>query len=203
MKTLGDVFIQVRISRAKNDPHRSPERSQFRNHFGARAESGPQVFIQAKESWLSTGPGLELLIEQWDIFISDVRIPEEVAHLPPIHAPKEPVVMELRDEPGHMPDPGCREEPDRFWRSERGHVTIISIQQDQPGHALRLGQSPVNRWRTRGIMSYQDHLAELQLADHGLQLEHLIRGGVGITGWLIGRAPAQKIKGHDAIAGRE
>src|SRR5579859_5200969 len=66
-----------------------------------------------------------------------------------------------------------------------------------------MSKRPINGWWTRSIVGDKHHLLEVQLLNHGIDVPHLIRCGIGIPGGLIGGAPPEKIKGHDPARGRE
>ena len=77
-----------------------------------------------------------------------------------------------------------------FKREKAGRA----LGQHQPGHALGLGQCPVNgRW-ARGLVRHEEDLLKPQLGDDGIHVTDLIGGSIGIAGWLIRTAPPKKIK---------
>ena len=66
--------------------------------------------------------------------------------LPPILT-EDPIAEHLGHRPRDVSDHGRGEEPNYLRRPERWHFAVVSVQQHQPGHALGLGQCPVNgRW---------------------------------------------------------
>jgi len=86
------------------------------------------------------------------------------------------------------------EEPDRLRSPERRHFAIVRVQQHQPGHALGVGQRPVDgRW-ARGVVRDEDGLPEPELGDDSVEVTDLIVGGVRVAGRLIRTAPPEKIK---------
>src|SRR6266487_4137689 len=60
-----------------------------------------------------------------------------------------------------------------------------------------MGQRPINRWWPTTLLGHQHHLLEVQLLNHGVEVPHLIRCGVGVPGGLIRFSPSEKIKRHD------
>src|SRR5881392_2717411 len=64
-------------------------------------------------------------------------------------------------------------------------------------------QRPINRRWTRSIVGHQHHLSEVQLLNHGIDVPHLIRCGVGVPGGFLRGAPPKKIKRHDPARGSE
>src|SRR5947209_4443410 len=62
---------------------------------------------------------------------------------------------------------------------------------------------PINRWWTRSIVSDKHHLLEVQLLNHGINVPHLIRCGVGIPDGFLRGAPPEKIERHDPAPWRE
>ena len=115
----------------------------------------------------------------------DVRVSEEPPDLPPIHSTEDPIAEHLGHRPRDVSDHGRGEEPNHLRRPERWHFAVVSAQQHQPGHALGLGQCPVNgRW-TRGVVHDEEDLPKPQLGDDGIHVTDLIGGGIRIAGWLI------------------
>src|SRR5262245_28232992 len=133
----------------------------------------------------------------------DVRVSEEPPDLPPIHSTEDPVAEHLGHRPRNVSDHGRGEEPNHLRRPERRHVAVVRVQQYQRGHALGLGQCPVNGWWTRGIVRDEEDLLEPQLGDDRIQVTDLIVGGVRIAGWLVRTAPPEKIEENDSAWRRE
>src|SRR5215471_10894980 len=126
-----DAAVQIRVSPAKNNSHRPPKLFELESHFGARSYGWQQILVQPEEGWSCAGLAIELLIQQWHKLISNLRIPEESAYLPPVHATENKVIEQPRNEPRNIPNERRREKKNRFGRSEARHCAIVGIQENQ------------------------------------------------------------------------
>ena len=203
MEALGDAFVQVRIRVAKDDPDRPFELSEFRKCSCARPNSAQQVFVQTKEGGTGAWRGIELPVKQWHELVSDLRVSEESTNLPLIHATEDPVTKHLRHGPRDVSDHGCRKQPNRFRRAKRRHCTVVRVQQHQPRHAIGVGERPVDRRRTRGVVRDKDYLLKAQLGDDGIQVIDLTRRGVRKAKGFVRTTPPQKVEGNDPTRWRE
>jgi hypothetical protein len=62
-------------------------------------------------------------------------------------------------------------------------------------------QRPINGWWTRSVVGYQHYLLEVQLLNHGVEVQRLIVGCIGIASRFRRFPPSEKIKGHDPAGG--
>src|SRR5260370_22641057 len=66
-----------------------------------------------------------------------------------------------------------------------------------------MSKSPINGWGTRSVVGHQHNLFKFELLNDGVEIQRLIRGGIGVSGGFVRFPPPEKIKGHDPARGRE
>src|SRR5829696_6037393 len=58
-------------------------------------------------------------------------------------------------------------------------------------------QSPVDRWRPRGIVGDQYHALEAEVPYYRVEVPGLVVGGVGVALWLVRASPTEEVENHN------
>src|SRR5260221_5972257 len=64
-----------------------------------------------------------------------------------------------------------------------------------------MSKRPINGWGTRSVVGHQHDVFEFELLNDGIEIQCLIRGGIGVSGGFIRFSPPKKIKRHDPARG--
>src|SRR5260370_13961597 len=66
-----------------------------------------------------------------------------------------------------------------------------------------MSKSPINGWGTRSVVGHQHNLFKFELLNDGVEIQRLIRGGIGVSGGFVRFPPPEKIKGPDPARARD
>src|SRR5215207_494270 len=195
VEVAGHTSVQVGVTFAKNYPHRTPERPHLGLGSGPAPNGAQKVVIESEEGWLGAGRGCELLVEErHELFPHLLVADEPLADLPPVHAAKQS--EPARDEPSDVPQNGRGEEEDRLGPPRRRRGPVECVQQHERRNAFPVPQSPVDRRRSRGVMSDKNDTIEPQVRYHGAQVASLVVRSVRVTFGLVRPTPTKKVEDY-------